>query len=81
MKKSPVIPLIKVEAGEAVRVIGVHGGPGLASRLEALGIRPGTNIVKKSAIFMGGPVIVEVHGTQIAIGHGMAARTMVETIN
>lgn len=81
MKTSSAISLVRVAAGEAVRVIGVHGGPGLASRLEALGIRPGTNIIKKSEIFMGGPVIVEVHGTQIAIGHGMASRTMVEAIN
>ncbi len=81
MKTSTAIPLAKVGAGEAVRVIGIYGGRGLAARMEALGIRPGTNIIKKSEIFMGGPVIVEVHGTQIAIGHGMAQKTMVETIN
>ncbi len=81
MKTSTAIPLIKVGAGKLVRVIGIRGGRGLAARMEALGIRPGTNITKKSEIFMGGPVIVEVHGTQIAIGHGMASRTMVEAIN
>ena len=81
MERSAVMPLVSVSAGEPVRVVDILGGHGLAARLEALGIRPGTNMIKRSEMFMRGPVTVEAHGTQIAIGHGMASKILVETIN
>ncbi|NLS45640.1 MAG: ferrous iron transport protein A [Firmicutes bacterium] len=81
MEKPAAIPLVSVQAGKPVRVINVLGGHGLASRLEALGIRPGTNIIKRSEMFMRGPVTVEAHGAQIAIGYGMASRIMVEPLD
>jgi ferrous iron transport protein A len=80
MGGSAVIPLVSVNAGEPVRVVDIIAGHGLASRLEALGIRPGTNIIKRSEMFMRGPVTVEAHGTQIAIGYGMASKILVERI-
>ena len=76
-----VVPLVSANAGESVCVVDILGGHGLASRLEALGIRPGTNIVKRSEMFMRGPVTVEAHGAQIAIGYGMASKILVEPIN
>ncbi len=59
-------------------VIEISGGRGMCSRLEALGIRIGSRIIKKSALLGFGPVIVLVGNTEIAIGHGMAARIFVE---
>jgi Fe2+ transport system protein FeoA len=81
MERSEVMPLARVNAGESVCVVDVLGGHGLASRLEALGIRPGTNIIKRSEMFMRGPVTVESHGAQIAIGYGMAWKILVEPID
>ncbi len=81
MGGATVMPLVSANAGESVRVVDVLGGHGLASRLEALGIRPGTSIIKRSEMFMRGPVTVEAHGAQIAIGYGMASKILVEPIN
>ncbi len=75
------ISLVNVSAGELVRVVDICGGHGLASRLEAMGIRPGTDITKKSEMFMRGPVTVEAHGAQIAIGYGMASKILVVPVN
>ena len=81
MGGATVMPLVSVSAGEPVRVVDILGGHGLALRLEALGIRPGTNIIKRSEMFMRGPVTVEAHGAQIAIGYGMAWKILVEPID
>lgn len=81
MKGSAVMPLVEVSAGELVRVVDILGGCGIALRLEALGIRPGTSIIKRSEMFMRGPVTVEAHGAQIAIGYGMASKILVEPVN
>ncbi len=81
MAWSTAIPLVQVSAGQSVCVVDVLGGYGLAARLEALGIRPGTNITKRSEMFMKGPVTVEVHGTQIAIGYGMASKILVAPVD
>ena len=61
---------------------GHHGGRrhghGFVDRLHSLGIRPGKRITKVSAMFMRGPVTIQVDRAQIAIGFGMAGRIVVE---
>ena len=74
----PQKKLTELQEGEAGKVVAVHGGHGFRRRLEALGIRPGMKIVKKSGQIMRGPVIVQVGGTQLAIGFGMARHIVVE---
>lgn len=59
-------------------VAAIKGGRVMCTRLEALGIRVGSRIKKKSALIGCGPVIVLVGNTEIAIGHGMALRIFVE---
>jgi len=59
-------------------VVSINGGGGMCKRLEALGIRIGSRIKKKSAFIGFGPVIVSVGNTEIAIGHGMTSRIFVE---
>ena len=70
--------LCHMEAGQTGTVVQIAGGPGLAVRLNALGIRPGRRITKVSSMFMRGPVTVRVGQTQLAIGFGMARRILVE---
>ncbi len=50
----------------------------MMSRLNAMGIRPGKKITKISSMFMRGPVTLQVGRMQAAIGHGMAAKIVVE---
>jgi len=58
-------------------VVQIHGGYGMVSRLGAMGIRPGKRVTKISAMFMRGPVTVQVDRAQLAIGYGMASRIIV----
>lgn len=59
-------------------VTAINGGIGMRTRLEALGIRVGSRIKKRSALIGSGPVIISVGNAEIAIGHGMASKIFVE---
>jgi len=72
------IDLTRIRQGEKGRVIDIQGGWGLLRKLEALGIRQGTEIVKVSSQLMRGPITIRVGNTQVAIGFGMARKIMVE---
>ena len=72
------IDLTRMRGGEKGRVIDIQGGWGLLRKLEALGIRQGTEIVKVSSQLMRGPITIRVGNTQVAIGFGMARRIIVE---
>ncbi|MFW6150600.1 MAG: FeoA family protein [Chloroflexota bacterium] len=74
------VALTQMRAGQSGVVAHVMGGRGAASRLAALGVRPGKRIRKVSAMAMRGPVTIEVDRTQVAIGYGMAAKIAVQPI-
>lgn len=67
-----------LQPGQSGRVVQILGGAFLVNRLQSMGVRPGKRITKVSAMFMRGPVTIEVDRTQIAIGHRMAHRIVVE---
>jgi ferrous iron transport protein A len=69
-------PLIALRPGETGQVVGIRGGFGLARRLAELGLTPGEP-VRVLAAGRGGPVLVEVRGTRLALGRGMAAKVFV----
>jgi len=64
--------------GQSGWVVGVDGGAGLVGRLSDLGIRPGRRITKLGSMLMRGPITVQVGGTRLAIGFGMANKILVE---
>jgi ferrous iron transport protein A len=67
-----------LKQGQSGKVIRINGGRGIVNKLDAIGIRRGKEITILSNSFIGGPVTVKVNNAKIAIGHGMAARIMVE---
>ena len=74
-----VKPLLEVESGKRVKVVSINAGRMLRSRLDGLGIIPGTTIrVLKNGW---GPVLVEVMGRKIAIGRGQAEKIEVEELD
>lgn len=72
------IDLAEMRRQEKGRVVSIQGGFGLVRRLAALGIRPGVIVTKVSSRFMGGPVIVRIGNTELALGFGMARKVVVE---
>ena len=72
------ISLVNLADGESGTVMAFESGHGGGSRLEAMGIRLGKKIKKLSGMFMKGPITVQVGQTKVGIGHGMAAKVIVE---
>jgi len=71
------LPLAMVGTGEVITVVGVNAGRGLTKRLADMGLVPGTKLrIVNSQI--SGPVIVEVRGSRLALGRGIAQKIMVE---
>ncbi len=70
------MPLAMASPGEVVRIADVRGGRGLTRRLADMGLLPGT-VIRVINSQMRGPVVVEVKGTRLALGHGMAHKILV----
>ena len=64
--------------GEISKVKNLIGGRQFIGKAESMGIRAGVQITKVSSQMMSGPVTVKVGQTQIAIGHRMAKRIIIE---
>jgi len=75
--RSGGIPLSEAAQGERVRVVGIDAGIGLVSRLSAMGLVPGVWVVVVSNRGAG-PAVVEVKGTRLALGRGVAAKILVK---
>lgn len=60
------------------RVSEISGGSALANRMMSMGVYPGREITKLSHFAMKGPVAIKVGRSVLALGHGMAAKILVE---
>lgn len=78
--ETAVLSLSMVQEGEVVRIVSFRGGRGIQNRLFALGLIPGTKIVKIKDNH-DGPAIVRVKNSRLAIGRGLLHRIEVEYIN
>jgi len=70
------VPLTQAEGDTEYRVCLISGGGGARRRLEDMGIAPGIPIWLR-ARRIGGPVEVEVQGSRLALGRGIATRVVV----
>ena len=71
-------PLSMAAIGETVRLKQINAGRKLTHRLMELGLTPGVEltIVQDS----GGPLLVSVRGSRVALGRGMAHKVQVELL-
>ena len=70
------MPLTIVQPGRRVRLVAVKAGHGLRGRLAAMGLVPGTEIqVLRNS--MQGPFLIEVKGSRLMLGRGMARKIIV----
>ena len=72
------MPLINLKPGEKGTVAFAFGGRGLVRRLTEMGLTPGTEVkILRSAPFHG-PLEIEVRGSSLALGYGVASKVFVK---
>ena len=64
--------------GEPAKIKEINGGKHFIGKAESLGIREGVQIIKVSSQMMHGPITIKVGQSQIAIGHRMANKIIIE---
>ena len=82
MKKEATHPLTLVacEVRTDYRITALPPDAATCKRLHTLGLDKGRTVRKISGQFFKGPVVVRIKGTDLAIGHGMAAHIHVEPL-
>lgn len=73
--------LDKVEKNQSVVVESIQGGFGARNRLNTMGIHKGDVLTVKRSGIMKGPILVNVHGMDVALGRGMARKIVVSFCN
>ena len=73
------IPLDQVSGPVSVMVDQIQGGWDIRQRLNQMGIHVGDILTIKQRSRFKGPVLVEVHGIQMALGRGMARHISVKS--
>jgi len=76
-KASSLVSLDTVEKNKKMVVKKIDGGVMVRRRLNQMGIHLGDVIIVRRSGIMGGPLLVEVHGSEVAIGRGMAKKIIV----
>lgn len=61
------------------KIMGLAAGRGARSRLLDMGLTIGV-VIKSIIIHSYGPILIEVRGTRLAIGHGLARKIMVSEV-
>jgi ferrous iron transport protein A len=72
-------PLVQAGDGERVAIVAVDGGAGAQRKLAHLGLAPGKTIeiVTRQP---GGPLLVAVGETRVAVGFGLALKVRVAAV-
>lgn len=71
-----MMPLSMVSPGEVVKVVAVRAGWGLQRRLADMGLTPGVQIRVINSQ-RPGPVVIDIRGSRLALGYGIAHKIMV----
>ncbi|HOP59074.1 MAG TPA: FeoA family protein [Bacteroidales bacterium] len=72
------VRLLDLEDGQTGIIISINGGKMLTKRLADLGLSTGTKIKILRKTPFSGPVQVEVRGSKLVLGRGLAFKIMVE---
>jgi ferrous iron transport protein A len=70
------LPLNMVPPGEEVKIVSVRAGRGLSQRLADMGLTPGTLLTVINS-YGAGPVLINLRGTRLALGFGIAQKITV----
>ncbi len=72
------LTLDQIKNDKEVVVVKIEGGWRIRQRLNQMGIHPNDRILIKRSGAMGGPILIQIHGTDVAIGRGMARKIVVK---
>lgn len=72
------VSLVHCKANHKGKVIEVQGGANLQDRLMNMGVYKGREVTKLSHIGLRGPVVIKAGRTILALGHGVAAKVILE---
>jgi ferrous iron transport protein A len=75
---NPMMALDTVDVKRRVRVMMIDGGHRVRAHLNTLGIHIGDWLTVVERAPFRGPVLVEINGTRLALGRGVAAKIQVE---
>ena len=70
--------LEQVEPTREALVVAITGGRGVSAHLNTLGIHVGDRLTVIDRAPFRGPLLVEVHGSRVALGRGVARQIEVE---
>ncbi|MCS7139526.1 MAG: FeoA domain-containing protein [Candidatus Nezhaarchaeota archaeon] len=75
-----LVPLIELKPGERGIVVSTIGERGVVRRLAEMGLTPGAciEVVRKAPLK--GPIEIEVRGTRLAIGSGLASKIAIKKL-
>jgi len=73
------VALTHVKANRKGRVVEITGGTNLHQRLMSMGVYKGKEVTKLSHIGLRGPVVIKSGRSILALGHGVAAKVIVDT--
>jgi ferrous iron transport protein A len=76
MKKK--ISLVQMKEKQKGKVSEISGGSNFSGRMMSMGIYTGREITKLNHFALRGPVTIKVGRSVLALGHGIAAKIMVE---
>jgi len=71
--------LIDIEDGATAIIISITGGKMITKRLADLGLKSGTQIKVIRRTWFSGPVQIEVCGSRLVLGRGLASKIIVES--
>ena len=75
MTKNGMLPLTMISPGQTVKLVQISTGRKLKHRLTELGLTPGVELQVMQD--QGGPLLLSVYNSRLALGRGMAHKIMV----
>jgi ferrous iron transport protein A len=72
--------LDQIYENKKATVIDIKGGQGIRQRLGEMGIHPGDIVTILRYGALRGPILIEIHGSQVALGRGIASKILVEEV-
>ena len=78
MTQYSALPLSMISPGTPVKLVCISAGRKLRHRLTELGLTPGVELQVMQD--QGGPLLVAVYGSRLALGRGMAHKILVEPV-